>query len=111
VRLEEDDGTPASARVCCRLEWLRVGSRAEGLPKSGALLQGAENGGAYACAKGMEMVKKITTARREPPFPSASVSPVYDYILRSIAAARRVLISYPHPQSTNGLLYSTPSLL
>ena len=34
---------------------------AEGLPKSGAQLQGAENGAAYACARGMDGEKKITT--------------------------------------------------
>ena len=33
----------------------------EGLPKSGAQLQGAENGAAYACARGMDGEKKITT--------------------------------------------------
>lgn len=33
----------------------------EGLPKSGAQLQGAENGAAYACARGMAGEKKITT--------------------------------------------------
>lgn len=32
---------------------------AEGLPKSGAQLQGAENGAAYACARGMDGEKKL----------------------------------------------------
>lgn len=31
----------------------------EGLPKSGAQLQGAENGAAYACARGMDGEKKL----------------------------------------------------
>jgi hypothetical protein len=58
---EEDHGQcQPFARVCCRLEWAQ---REEDLPKSGAQLQGAENGAAYACAKGMDAVgeKKITT--------------------------------------------------
>lgn len=43
------------ARVRCRLEWTLM----EGLPKSGAQLQGAENGAAYACARGMDGEKKL----------------------------------------------------
>lgn len=48
---EEDLGAPACfARVCCRLEWAQ-GQRPAG---ERSPLQGAENGGAYACARGMD---------------------------------------------------------
>jgi hypothetical protein len=82
-----------------------VGSRAEGLPKSGALLQGAENGGAYACAKGMDGEKNYYSP--PPTALSFCVSHVYNYILRSIAAVivttaavRRILISTVYQRTT-----------
>jgi hypothetical protein len=86
----------------------------KGLPKCGALLQGAENGGAYACAKGMDGEKNYYSPPRTAlPF---CVSYVYNYYT---SCGPLLLSSLPllppaaslSPPHTNERLYSTPSLL
>ena len=46
----------------------------EGLPKSGAQLQGAENGAAYACARGMDGEKKLLHTPPPTALPAASTT-------------------------------------